>query len=231
MMPGQHKQTVLALATHAPFDPDNLVVGTANAQAFALLQEWPHWHNPTTILIGAPGSGKSHIASCWRLKTNAQQFTPDEFGAALAHLDSGQPVLVEDIVAGSFDETALFHLINGVGEAHLVKNTASLLLTSRLPPCHWQIKLADLASRLKAAQLVEISQADDMMLMGILTKLFADRQLLVEPQVLRYCASRMERSFDAAVAFVGEVDRLALESQSKVNRRLVAQVLHHFSKR
>jgi len=221
------QQAALELAVRTHFDPDDLVVGAANAQAFDLLQNWPHWRNPTTILIGAAGSGKSHMAHLWAQRAAAKSFTPNQLDRAVKHLESGGPILVEDIMPGLFDETALFHLINGVMQARLTMPKASLLLTSRLPPIEWQLSLADLASRLRAAQLVEISQADDSLLIAVVTKLFADRQLLVEPQLIRYSVSRMERSLEAAVNFVAEIDRLALEKKSKINRQLILHLLEN----
>jgi len=218
-------QAALALGVVSPFEPDNLVIGGANEQTFALLQNWPNWRNPTTIMVGAAGCGKSHMAACWKLQTGAQQISPDELESGLKDLDKARPILVEDLTPADFDETALFHLINGVMQARSHFPTASLLLTSRFAPTGWQIGLADLASRLRAAQCVEIAQADDSLLIAVLTKLFADRQLRVEPHLIHYAACRIERSLDAAVHFVAEIDRLALEQKRKINRQLILQVL------
>jgi len=218
-------QAALTLEVVSPFDPDNLVVGAANEQAFAMLQNWPNWRNPTTIMVGEAGCGKSHMAACWKLQSGAQQISLNELESALKHLDKARPILVENLIPAGFDETALFHLINGVCQARAHFPTASLLLTSRFAPTDWQIGLADLASRLRAAQCVEIAQVDDSLLIAVLTKLFADRQLRVEPHLIHYAACRMERSLDAAVRFVEKIDRLALEQKRKINRQLILQVI------
>ena len=53
----------------------------------------------------------------------------------------------------------------------------------------------------------------------MLVKLFADRQLAVEPHVIDYLALHMERSMAAASRIVAAIDRLALATHRKVTRR------------
>jgi len=63
------------------------------------------------------------------------------------------------------------------------------------------------------------------LLKAVLVKLFADRQLNVEPSVIDYLSLRMERSMAAASQIVAAADRLALSKHRKVTRPLVAEVL------
>jgi len=225
----QEKQLPLALEPPLYFNPDDLVIGKANEAAFRLLQEWPHWRVPITVLVGAAGSGKSHMASCWAAMSGAQSRDPAEIDTILQELGAnscvGSPLLIEDICPGAFCETALFHLLNSLMQARLENPSTALVLTSRLHPAAWEIKLADLASRLKMVQLAQIFPPDDALLLAVMTKLFADRQLLVEPQLMRYCLSRMERSLEAVTRFVAILDRLALERKSKITRSLSLQAL------
>jgi len=221
----QAQQLPLTLEPSPHFHQEDLVISQANETAFATLQAWPDWRVPTTVLIGAPGSGKSHMAACWATKAGARSFKPNALECALPQLVNGHPLLIEDIGPAMFDETALFHLLNGVTQTRLTRRLTGLLITSRFHPSEWNIRLADLDSRLKAIQLVEIAPPDDLLLAAVLTKLFADRQLIIEPHLITYCVSRMERSFDAARQFVANVDRLALEKKSKITRGLVGQAL------
>jgi len=221
----QARQLPLALESPPHFTQEDLVVSQANARAFAALQAWPHWLKPTMLLIGTAGSGKSHMACLWAAKAQAHHFTPDQLDDARHALELGRSIVVEDMHPGAFDQTALFHLLNAVAQIQLEIPTVGLLMTSRFDPNHWQIGLADLASRLKAVQRIEIAPPDDLLLQAVLTKLFADRQLMVEPQLIHYCVRRMERSFEAAQRFVTEIDRLALEKKSKMTRGLAKQAL------
>ena len=45
---------------------------------------------------------------------------------------------------------------------------------------------------------------------AVLVKLFADRQLRVDPDLVTYLAARLDRSFAAAAAAVDALDRAAL---------------------
>jgi chromosomal replication initiation ATPase DnaA len=127
--------------------------------------------------------------------------------------------VVEDLFPGQFDERALFHLIN------LAREDAHLLLTAQTAPAGWTIALPDLVSRLRAIPTVTLSPPDDALLRAVLVKLFADRQLAVDDSLVGYLATRLERSFAAARAAVGTLDREALRRKRPVTRALAAEVL------
>ena len=131
-----------------------------------------------------------------------------------------RPAVIDDIDAAPVDEQGLFHLINTVrsGGTHL-------LLTARRFPAAWGVALPDLASRLKAAATVEIHEPDDLLLAGIITKLFADRQIQVEPHVVQYLVRRIERSLATAMRVVQRLDRLALERKMPITRALAAETV------
>ncbi len=66
---------------------------------------------------------------------------------------------------------------------------------------------------------------------AVLEKLFRDRQLLVEPPALAYAALRLERSLDAARAFVAALGPRGLFAGRPVTRTLAAQVMEGDSPR
>ena len=85
--------------------------------------------------------------------------------------------------------------------------------------------LPDLASRLRSAHGVRLGAPDDDLLRRVLVKLFADRQLALDPQVTDYLAVRMERSLAAAAAMVDVLDRTALAEGRPITRPLAAAAL------
>ena len=119
-------------------------------------------------------------------------------------------VAVEDLHDGPIDEPALFHLLNLAGE-----RDAKVLITSRDGPGTVPLTLPDLISRLRAMQLATLGAPDDDLLRRVLTKLFADRQIEVDPGVIGYIATRMERSFAAASRIVAALDRAALAGEGR----------------
>jgi chromosomal replication initiation ATPase DnaA len=213
------RQLPLDLGHGTGYSRDDLVVSRANEQAVALVDGWPEWPSPVVVLAGPTGSGKTHLASIWRERADAVQMNGRSLGGGAP--DFGRrPILIDDVDAGSIDEQALFHLINAVRGAG-----SHLLLTARRFPSAWDVKLPDLSSRLKAAATVEIHEPDDLLLAGVITKLFADRQVEVEPHVVQYLARRIERSLATAMRVVEKLDRMALEQKTRITRGLAAEAV------
>jgi chromosomal replication initiation ATPase DnaA len=211
-------QLPLGFGLDAGHDADDLVVTGANEAAARLIGAWPAWPSPVVVLTGPPGSGKSHLAAIWRSRSGATVLDAAAIGVPV--LARGQAVLVEDADRAGIDEAGLFHLVNAV-----LAGGGTLLVTARTAPAAWGLRLADLASRLRAATLVEIAAPDDALLAAVIVKLFADRQVAVEPQVVRYLVHRMDRSLAAAMRLVGRIDALSLERKSRITRALAAEAL------
>ena len=76
-----------------------------------------------------------------------------------------------------------------------------------------------------AAQAAALGAPDDTLLEALLVKLFADRQIAVAPEVIRFLSARMDRSAAAARALVEALDRRALETGRAVTVPLARAVL------
>ncbi|HEV2504162.1 MAG TPA: DnaA regulatory inactivator HdaA [Mesorhizobium sp.] len=213
------RQLPLDLGHGTAYSRDDLVVSASNAQAATLVDRWPDWPAPVVVLAGPAGSGKTHLAEIWRDAADAIVIEAGKVAQGAAAFD-GRPVLIDDIDAGAFDQQGLFHLINNVRGAG-----SHLLLTARRFPAAWGTTLPDLASRLKAAATVEIHEPDDVLLAGVITKLFADRQIEVEPHVVQYLVRRIERSLATAMRVVERLDRMALEQKARITRTMAADAV------
>lgn len=213
------RQLPLDLGHGTGYSRDDLVVSGTNNQAVALVDRWPDWPSPVVVLAGPAGSGKTHLASIWRARANAVAVDARRVGDSIASLGA-RPALIDDVDTGAVDEQGLFHLINAVRSAG-----STLLLTARRFPSAWGVSLPDLASRLKAAATVEIYEPDDHLLAGVITKLFADRQIEVEPHVVQYLVRRIERSLATAMRVVERLDRTALERKTPITRTLAAETV------
>jgi chromosomal replication initiation ATPase DnaA len=213
------RQLPLDLGHGTGYSRDELVVSATNREAAALVDRWPDWPSPVVVLAGPAGSGKTHLGSIWRSRTNAVAIEASRIGDAIARLGD-RPALIDDVDKTAIDEAGLFHLINDVRGAG-----STLLLTARRFPAAWGVTLPDLASRLKAAATVEIHEPDDLLLAGVITKLFADRQVEVEPHVVQYLVRRIERSLATAMRVVERLDRTALERKTPITRALAAETV------
>ena len=63
------------------------------------------------------------------------------------------------------------------------------------------------------------------MLAGVIAKLFADRQVEVEPHVVQFLVRRIERSLATAIRVVEKLDRAALEQQTRITRGLASEIV------
>ncbi|MCY0146447.1 DnaA regulatory inactivator HdaA [Hoeflea sp. G2-23] len=199
---------------------DDLIVSDRLSAAVAIVDRWPDWPSPVVIVAGPTGSGKSHLAGIWAERVGARTVDVRSADAGVIEIASNGPVLIEDIDRNGFDETTLFHLINAVRE-----HGTAALITTRLWPAGWNVSLPDLASRLKAATVVEIGEPDEELLAQVLVKLFADRQVKVDDKLIFWLVARMERSLAAAQRIVTRLDQLALARGSRITRVLAAEVL------
>ncbi|HEU4498425.1 MAG TPA: hypothetical protein VFR60_03725 [Sphingomicrobium sp.] len=200
---------------------EDFLVSSANEQAVAMIDRWPDWLNPALILMGPPGSGKTHLSEVWRGMSGAECCRAEDVEVAkLPSLLVKGALVVEDLPGKSLDETALFHLVNLARE-----NRGFLLLTSELHPLTWPLSLKDLVSRLKAMPVAVLGEPDDALLRGLLVKLFADRQIAVDESTIAYMLARMERSAAFARLIVEAVDRRSLQEGAGVTRGFVARIL------
>ena len=203
---------------HTPsFEREDFLESPANAEALRAIAAWPNWAGGMLLLIGPAGSGKSHLGAIWARASGAAVAA----AAALPPAALSAPaLLIENADRIGANEASLFHLINGAREAG-----ASLLLTARAAPGAWGLSTPDLTSRLRLAPIARLREPDEDLARAVLFKLFADRQLAVDPNVIAYIALRIERSLGAARAIVEALDREGLARGRAVTRAMAGEVL------
>ncbi|MDX2203482.1 MAG: DnaA/Hda family protein [Hyphomicrobiaceae bacterium] len=212
-------QLVLDLAQRPALGAEDFLISRANGAAAGAVDRWPDWPQASLLVVAPARAGKTHLANVWRLKSGAARLEAASLSEDDIAFTTGA-LVVEDLHEGIADERVLFHLLNLVRERKL-----SMLLTSELPPGELPVRLPDLRSRLRALPVATISNPDEALLKAVLVKHFADRQMLVEPQVVNYIALHMEQSMAAAAEIVAEIDRVALATRRKISRMLAAEVL------
>jgi chromosomal replication initiation ATPase DnaA len=221
-MPGvsSSRQLALALEHSESFAREDFLEGPPNKAALARIESFPNWPDRIMALVGPQGAGKSHLAAIWVGQAGARFVAGRALEAASvpAVLATGA-VVVEDLAAGTFDERALFHLLNMARE-----EGAFVLLTARTAPASWTMSVPDLGSRLRSIPVIALSAPDDELLRALIVKLFADRQLAIDESLVGYLVTRIERSFAAARAAVDMLDREALRRQRPANRALAAEL-------
>lgn len=214
-------QLVLDLPHRQALAASDFLVSQSNKAAVDVIDAWPDWPHAALIVSGPPGSGKSHLAHVWQLRSGAARIEAKVLDEqTIPSPDHAQALVIEDIDRGIGNQKALFHILNLARESKF-----SILLTTRRPPGELQIELPDLRSRLRAMPMVEIHPPDESLLGAVLVKLFHDRQLQIEPHVVKFLTLRIERSMAAANRVVAELDRLSLANQHRITRATAAEVL------
>jgi chromosomal replication initiation ATPase DnaA len=79
-------------------------------------------------------------------------------------------------------------------------------------------------------QAAELGTPDDRLIEALLVKHFADRQLRVGPEVVRFLLARMERSFTAAQDLVAAIDQSALAAHREITVPLARAVLERLDR-
>lgn len=218
------EQLVFDLPHRPALGADDFLVSACNEAAVEVIDAWPDWPQPVQLIEGPGGCGKSHLANVWRQKADAELWESASLSKPrVSRMSPGSAVILEDLDDSDFDELSLFHLMNLSKQ-----NGISLLLTARVPPARWDIRLPDLISRLRAVPVAMIGAPDDVLLSAVLLKHFADRQLNVEPQVIKFLARRMIRSMEVANRLVAEIDRAALATGKKITRQFCGEILERY---
>jgi chromosomal replication initiation ATPase DnaA len=200
---------------------DDFFVAPSNRAVVQWIDEWPNWPSPALIIFGPSGAGKSHLANVFAERTGAKFIDQTEFSTeTVPNLLNESKCFVADDMPTGYEEEALLHLYNSLKDVG-----GHLLVTGKVPPANWSINLMDLASRLKAASIVEIGQPEDDLIQSILVKLFSDRQLLISRDVVTYILPRVERSIAAVRHLVEVLDKAALSQSRNITLPLVREVM------
>lgn len=221
------KQFVIGLPALSRLSRADFLPAAANEAALAFVDAWPRWPGPALVIHGPEGSGKSHLAAIWRERAGPLVLAPEALAGAPARalLGDSRAVLIEDLdraIAAAEPplDAALFSLWTALAERQ-----GHLLLTARLPPARWKVRLADLGSRLRGATAVTVAAPDEDLLAGLLLKLLNDRQVRIAPEVVRFLLPRIERSFGAVYRLAAALDRAALAEHREITVPLARGVL------
>ena len=216
------RQLPLDLPHEPSYALEDFLSAPANSEALVAIEAWPQWPGGMLIVTGPPGSGKSHLGAIWAKRAGAARARGDGLaGVDLIALSQSRALFIDDADRIEQAEASLFHLVNMTRERGVW-----LLLTAARAPDAWGLAKADLRSRLRLAPLARLGEPDEALARAVLVKLFADRQLIVEPPVVDYIALRIERSLGAARTVVAALDREALARGRPITKPMVSAILN-----
>ncbi|WND02179.1 hypothetical protein QGN29_11520 [Temperatibacter marinus] len=196
---------------------EDYLLSSSNELAYAAIKDQKSWASHALCIYGPASSGKTHLAYSFSELTSSFHVKGNE---ELSDIEAHNSFVVEDVDQNIYDEHLLFHLFNWSKE-----NGGYLLLTARSAPSKWNFELPDLKSRIGLMDVKEIAEPDDDLLEKIYYKLFSDRQISIDPSLIKFLLVHVERSFEAAENIVVRLDQEALSKKCKVSRQLAASLL------
>jgi len=211
------RQLILELLPEAPPRFDNFVAG-GNAEALTGLAAWlaPENREPSLLLWGAPGSGKSHLLRASEARYHDAATDPDL-------VDVGEMLdfhAVDSIEALSdAGQIALFNLFN-----RLRASGGRLLTAASRPPRQLELR-EDLRTRLGSGQIYQIQVLTDDEKIAALTAQASARGLRLPPDALDYLLARAPRDMRSLMGLLAALDRYSLEHKRAITLPLLRDVL------
>jgi chromosomal replication initiation ATPase DnaA len=196
------RQLPLDLDATDRWSRDNFVADAALNAVLDIVLKPQGWIAPHLVLLGAEGSGKSHVGHMFATGNDGIFLSAAEtFSLEVGALEE-RPYIIDDAEAAS--QPVLFHLSN-----HATRTGQPLLLLTTTQPRAWPIEVPDLASRLYAMRVVTIPEPDESLLRDILMRLFARRAISPSPDAVDYVMLRIDRSVGAVQKTVTELEYYA----------------------
>ncbi|MBU3077445.1 HdaA/DnaA family protein [Sphingomonas quercus] len=191
-------QIALPLDWPAEEREDAFIASSANAEVLRHLGHVGLWPVKATILVGPRKSGRSLLGRIFAAKTGGR--------------------LIDD--AERQEEEAIFHAWNHAQEAR-----RPLLIIADAPPPGWRVALPDLASRLAATPVARLQEPDDALILALVERLLARRGLVLPPEVARWLATRIERSYVGVLRAVEILDAEMLARRQRLTVPLARRAL------
>ena len=213
------EQQILPFEFREAKNREDFVVGASNREAVKWIDRYPRWKNNGLIIIGPTASGKSHLASVWQKKSFCDIFNYEDVNRENKDLFNFNNITIEDI-HNITNFKFFLHIFNIKQERNL-----KFLFTSRLNLQKINIKLEDIKSRLKTLPQALILLPTDEEIKGILLKLFKDKGVFLNEDIINFILIRIERTYITIQKLVNEVNNLSLKQKKNITIPLIKEVI------
>ena len=132
-------QLILKFPNNKIYSKDDFYVSSRNQQAYDFVNSWPNWMKRIVNIYGPQGSGKTHIASILKNKTQAMEIEAKSLNDKTFFEFKIKEVLIIDNLDEQVSENLLFSIWNAA-----LQDNKYLLITSIKPINFYKFKLSDL---------------------------------------------------------------------------------------
>ena len=203
---------------------EDYIITESNSFAFDLISRMIKGEINQGVISGPSFSGKTHLSKILikNIGSNESLYIDRDYKKIIEKVGSSNLIVIENIdkVLEDKSEEDLFHIINFTKESD-----KKLLMTSGKSISNIEFKLEDLKSRLNAILEAKIMQPDDELMKLVLIKIFNDKQLLINPNVINFLKSRLERSYKSINDFIEKIDKFSLEKGKKITIALINDLI------
>lgn len=203
---------------------EDYIITESNSFAFDLISRMIKGEINQGVISGPSFSGKTHLSKILikNIGSNESLYIDRDYKKIIEKVGSSNLIVIENIdkVLEDKSEEDLFHIINFTKESD-----KKLLMTSGKSISNIEFKLEDLKSRLNAILEAKIMQPDDELMKLVLIKIFNDKQLLINPNVIDFLMSRLERSYKSINDFIEKIDKFSLERGKKITIALINDLI------
>ena len=218
------KQLYFEMPNKKALGIEDYIITDSNNFAFDLIVKMVKGEINFGLISGPPYSGKTHLSKI--LIKNARNYKilyfDRDYQNMLNRFEDSDFFILENINNVKHDkfEQKLFHIINLAKE-----NNKKLLMTSRKPISEIDLNLEDLKSRLNSILEAKIKEPDDQLMELLLIKIFNDKQLKINPNIIDFLVSRLERSYESINLFIEKIAKFSLEKGKKITIPLINDLL------
>ena len=213
------QQLTLEIKSSDNYKIEDYIISNSNNHAYQhIVNSKEMWgvspYNNFLLLCGARSSGKTHLATIWRKKAEANFLNIDQIELST---NSNQAIIIDNI-ENIQDEEKFLHFFN----QRIISQYKTLLTINEDLQ---RFALRDLDSRIKSINKVSINPPDEELIKMIIIKLFSDRSIKITNAMLSYIIYRIDRSYESIHRFVHQVDEYSLILQKAITIPLLSKII------
>ena len=213
------------------YNINNFIVFDSNIEAYYFLNKNKEdeniLDNQLIFLSGERKCGKTHLGCIWKQKHNAKTLNYNElfslkiedFIAKVSEYIEKFDYYLLDGLADDFNEEKLFYLLNTV-----LNNNSAILVIGQQNIFKKKIRLKDLKSRINGAVNLKIKKLLKSVKTMLLVKLFSDKQISANGEVLKYLTKKLPNDYWSVCDFVERVEGVLMENGGRLTVGLVKDI-------
>ena len=215
-------QLVLKFPFKTKYYEQDFYVSNNNFTAYKLIEDWPNWPGKWLNVFGLSGCGKTHLSKILEKKiSNLEIIDSKDINENSINTLGKVDCLIIENYNQNIDERLFYSILN---QSKQIDNY--VVINSTIPIKNIKFKLKDLASRINSFVFIGIELPTDDLLKVIISKMFSDKQINLDPKISEYIIKNVDRSYEKMFIFLIDVDELSLSSGKSININLIKKVLN-----